>query len=88
MSDKHRQQQVFQVMKQKHLGLGNENTTSEEWVSQVHKDTFYSMASHSGMLEYLALAQGDSSKRITELRLLEKMCDKAPTNKRKLTEES
>ncbi|SCV02891.1 LAME_0H06040g1_1 [Lachancea meyersii CBS 8951] len=86
MSDKHRQQQLFQVMRQKHLGLGTENTTTDEWITQVHKDTYYSMASHSAMLEYLTLSQGDSSKRITELRLLEKMCDKPPANKRKLPE--
>ncbi|CAR21600.1 U2 snRNP complex subunit YSF3 [Lachancea thermotolerans CBS 6340] len=74
MSDKHRQKQLFQAMKQKHLGLGTEATTTEEWMTHVHRDTYYSLASHSSMLEYLALSQGDSSKRVTELRLIEKMC--------------
>ncbi|CUS22332.1 LAQU0S05e03004g1_1 [Lachancea quebecensis] len=76
MSDKHRQKQVFQIMKQKHLGLGTEATTTEEWMTHVHRDTYYSLASHSSMLEYLTLSQGDSSKRVTELRLIEKMCGK------------
>ncbi|SCU96022.1 LANO_0E12200g1_1 [Lachancea nothofagi CBS 11611] len=86
MSDKNRQQQLFQVMKQKHLGLGTENTTADEWMTNVHKDTYYSMAAHSSMLEYLTLAQHNSSKRVTELRLLEKMCNDL-RNKRKHTDD-
>ncbi|SCU85564.1 LADA_0D08284g1_1 [Lachancea dasiensis] len=85
MSDKQRQQQLFQVMKQKHLGLGTEGTTSDEWLTHVHRDTYYSLASHNAMLEYLALAQNDQSKRITELRLLERMSQDL-SNKRKQDE--
>ncbi|CAR29318.1 ZYRO0G05852p [Zygosaccharomyces rouxii] len=66
-------QQRYQVLKHKYVGLGREHTTQEEWLSNVHRDTYHSLQAHSGLLEYLALAQGSSSKRQTKIQLIKKM---------------
>ncbi|SCU80232.1 LAMI_0B01310g1_1 [Lachancea mirantina] len=83
MSDKHKEQQLFQTMKHKHLGLGNESTTKEEWMIHVKRDTYYSLLAHSMSVEYLTLSRDNTSKRITEMELINKMCDdlcKKPRN--------
>lgn len=61
-------------MRQKHLGLGTESTTREEWQTHVRRDTYYSLASHSASLEYLTLARSNESKKVTKLELMAKMC--------------
>lgn len=81
-SDKVRQQQLYQVMKQKHVGLGNDDTNRDEWMTNVHRDTYNSILGHSGLLEYVSLASGDHSKRTTKLEIIDKMCNEF--NKRKL----
>lgn len=44
-------------MKQKHVGVGNQDTTEEEWLSNVKRDTYYSILSHSSLLEYTTLVR-------------------------------
>ncbi|KAH3901366.1 U2 snRNP complex subunit YSF3 SCDLUD_002858 [Saccharomycodes ludwigii] len=58
-------------MKEKHIGLGNDNTTPEEWATNVHRDTYNSLINHSGLLEYLSLAKNES-KFDAKLQLLKK----------------
>lgn len=73
MSDRQRQQQQFLVLKQKYIGLGKENTTQEEWLTTVHRDTYNTLQGHSAMLEYVTLATGCSSKRSMKIELIKKM---------------
>ncbi|EDO16255.1 hypothetical protein Kpol_505p32 [Vanderwaltozyma polyspora DSM 70294] len=75
MSDKVRQQQLYQVLKQKYVGLGNEKTTKEEWLTNVNRDTYNSLQGHSASLEYITLGKRASSKRDTKVDLINKMCN-------------
>lgn len=61
------------MLKHKYVGLGKENTTQEEWLANVHRDTYNSLQGHAGLLEYVALAQGSPSKRQTRIQLIKKM---------------
>ena len=55
-SEKQRQQRIYQLQKQRHLGVGNEDTTKEEWIENIRLDTYHSMLSNPAMIEYLTLA--------------------------------
>ncbi|CCK72018.1 U2 snRNP complex subunit YSF3 KNAG_0I02320 [Huiozyma naganishii CBS 8797] len=75
MSDKQRQRILYNTLKQKYEGLGNENTTREEWLTQVVRDSCASIVLHSGLLEYQSLGPDSQSKHRERLRLLHKMAD-------------
>ena len=51
---------MYANLKQKHVGIGNENTTKEEWVANVKRDTYHSLLAHSGLLEYTTMARNQS----------------------------
>ncbi|CCE63682.1 hypothetical protein TPHA_0F02000 [Tetrapisispora phaffii CBS 4417] len=74
MSEKIRQKQLFQVYKQKYVGLGNENTTIEEWQKNIQRDTYNSIVGHSGLLEYVSLGMKSECKRDMKINLIKKMC--------------
>ncbi|AMD19372.1 HBR471Cp [Eremothecium sinecaudum] len=74
MSDKIRQEQLFQTMKQKHLGLGTDNTSKAEWFTQINRDTYNTLIGHTSLLEYTALGSS-STKAETRLSLIDKMCN-------------
>lgn len=62
-------------MKQKYLGVGNENTTQDEWMANVTRDTYNNIQGHSAMLEYVTLASGDNEPKASKrIELLRKMC--------------
>ncbi|CCC71113.1 hypothetical protein NCAS_0G02260 [Naumovozyma castellii] len=83
MSDKQRQQHVYQTLKQKHLSLGDENTTKEEWLTNVQRDIYNSIQGHSGLLEYTALnQQGLTSSQMLRVSMIKKMAQKAEIRKR------
>ncbi|CCE90619.1 U2 snRNP complex subunit YSF3 TDEL_0B04900 [Torulaspora delbrueckii] len=73
MSYRQRQQQQYLVLKQKYVGLGKENTTQEEWQTNVHRDTYNTLQGHSALLEYVTLAKGGLSKRSEKIQLIKKM---------------
>jgi len=56
----------------KYLGTGHADFTKYEWVTSQHRDTLASHVGHPDMLEYIAVAQGDSIERV-RAELLEKM---------------
>ncbi|KAL6944378.1 hypothetical protein ACO0RG_001114 [Hanseniaspora osmophila] len=76
MTDRARYGEALSTMKDKYVALGDDNTTSEEWLSNVHRDTYNLMMHSSALLEYTSVASGSQSKFETRLKLLEKM--KAP----------
>ncbi|QLQ79642.1 hypothetical protein HG537_0C02890 [Torulaspora globosa] len=73
MSYRQRQQQQYLVLKQKYLGLGREDTTQEEWLTNVRRDTYNTLQGHSALLEYVTLAKGGLSKRSERIELIKKM---------------
>ncbi|CAI4050117.1 hypothetical protein SUVC_14G1820 [Saccharomyces uvarum] len=73
MSEKQRQLKLQKIYKQKYIGLGDENTTREEWQKNVRIDTLNSLQAHSASLEYVSLSRGDLSLRDTRMHLLKSM---------------
>lgn len=82
-SDKIKEEQLYQVMKRKHLGLGNDETSEEEWSTTIMRDTYASIISHQALLEYVTLSGGSISKRETLVSCLRKMANASATSSRK-----
>ena len=57
------------------MGVGNEKTSPEEWLTNVHRDIYNSMINHSGLLEYVTLGKNSESKKDTKIELIRKMCE-------------
>lgn len=70
------------MLKQKYIGLGKETTTQDEWLTNVHRDTYNTLQGHSGLLEYVTLAKGGLSKRSEKIELIKKMAQTTKTERR------
>ena len=82
-SEGQRQQRIYQIQRQKYLGVGSETTTKESWSDNVRKDTYHSLQGHSAILEYLTLANDSiPSKREMKVTLIKKMARDESTKKR------
>ncbi|SMN18383.1 similar to Saccharomyces cerevisiae YNL138W-A YSF3 Component of the SF3b subcomplex of the U2 snRNP, essential protein required for for splicing and for assembly of SF3b [Maudiozyma saulgeensis] len=87
MSERQRQQRIYQIQRQKYLGVGNEDTTKEAWADNVRKDTYHSLQGHSSILEYLTLANNSiQSKRDMKVNLIKKMVQTENSKKRPIDE--
>ena len=62
----------WEHIQQKYVGTGNSDMTKFEWASNQHRDSIASHLGHHDMLQYFAVAQGDSIGRV-RYTLLEKM---------------
>lgn len=89
-SEKQRQQRIYQLQKQRHLGVGNEDTTKEEWIENIRLDTYHSMLNNPALIEYLTLANNGKnnirSKRDMKVALLKKIIQESQdtdTNKKR-----
>lgn len=51
---------MYANLKQKHVGIGNQDTSKEEWLANVKRDTYYSLLAHSSLLEYTTMARNQS----------------------------
>ncbi|KAK4125049.1 splicing factor 3B subunit 5/RDS3 complex subunit 10 [Parathielavia appendiculata] len=56
-ADKLRNQQELERLQAKYVGTGHPDTTSWEWKTNIHRDTYSSIAGHPPLLSYLALAE-------------------------------
>ncbi|RKP32998.1 hypothetical protein METBISCDRAFT_11097 [Metschnikowia bicuspidata] len=56
MADKVRETQQYLHQKLKYIGLGNADTTQDEFATQIHRDTLASLAMHKDLLLYNATA--------------------------------
>jgi len=61
-----REQQVYDQLKSRHIGLGDSDTTKHEWMTNVHRDSYASVVGHPALLEYLAIAQDKSKIELKE----------------------
>ncbi|KAK4155171.1 splicing factor 3B subunit 5/RDS3 complex subunit 10 [Chaetomidium leptoderma] len=59
MADKLRNQQELERLQAKYIGTGHPDTTSWEWKTNIHRDTYSSIAGHPPLLSYLALAENE-----------------------------
>ncbi|KAK3393126.1 splicing factor 3B subunit 10-domain-containing protein [Podospora didyma] len=58
-ADKLRTQQELERLQAKYIGTGHPDTTSWEWKTNVHRDTFSHIVGHPPMLAYIALANNE-----------------------------
>lgn len=72
MSDKVRDTRQFEHLKSKYIGLGGPDTTREEFLANVHRDTLCSFALHDNLLLYNSLAL-DEPAEMVRIALLKKM---------------
>ncbi|KAK1758455.1 splicing factor 3B subunit 5 [Echria macrotheca] len=59
MADKLRTQQELERLQAKYIGTGHPDTTSWEWKTNIHRDTYSSIVGHPSLLSYMALAQNE-----------------------------
>ncbi|EAQ89928.1 conserved hypothetical protein [Chaetomium globosum CBS 148.51] len=59
MADKLRNQQELERLQAKFIGTGHPDTTSWEWKTNIHRDTYSSIAGHPPLLSYIALAENE-----------------------------
>jgi splicing factor 3B subunit 5 len=58
-ADKLRTQQELERLQAKYIGTGHPDTTSWEWKTNIHRDTYSSIAGHPPLLSYIALAENE-----------------------------
>lgn len=72
MADKIREINEYHRLKSKYIGLGNPDTDRREFFTNIHRDTYASLAQHDNLLLYNSLALNESPE-ILRQRLLKKM---------------
>ena len=63
-ADKLRTQQELERLQAKYIGTGHPDTTSWEWKTNIHRDTYSSIIGHQPLLSYMALAQNEPATKI------------------------
>lgn len=56
MADKVRESHQFLRQKETYAGIGNADTTREEFITNIHRDTLASLAMHENLVTYNAVA--------------------------------
>lgn len=59
MADKVRENKEYLRNKAKYIGIGNADTTRDEFITNVHRDTLASIAQHDSLLQYNAVATNE-----------------------------
>ena len=77
MSDKVREKRQFKLQKAKCIVGSDSLTTLEEFMLNMCKDTYASIASHQGLLLYTALAS-DEPTEVLKVHLITKMVQPLP----------
>lgn len=80
MADKVREQNEFLFQKSKYIGVGNADTSREEFITNIHRDTLSSIIQHDSLLQYTALAT-NTPKILLKQQLIKKMVQPIPRRK-------
>lgn len=72
MSDKVRENIQYSHLKTKYIGLGDPDTTREEFITNIHRDTYASLVQHEGLLLYNSLALNEPTE-VLRVKMLKKM---------------
>jgi splicing factor 3B subunit 5 len=67
----------WEYLRSRYVGTGNPDTTREEWMTQIQRDTLASGVGHFDQLSYFALAGNQSVER-TRMDMLNKMIRPIP----------
>ncbi|GMM32788.1 hypothetical protein DASC09_001130 [Saccharomycopsis crataegensis] len=83
MADKLRDKQQYELMKSKHIGIGDPDTSKAEWITNVKRDTYSSMAAHHGLAEYYSIGVNEPMQ-LSKMKFIDKMVQPyGPIEKRK-----
>lgn len=66
MADKVKEANQYYHLKSKYIGVGNPDTTREEFLSNVRKDTYASLAHHKPLLLYTSLGLGENEETVRQ----------------------
>lgn len=77
MADKVRESHQFAYQKAKYIGLGNPETTREEFITNIHRDTLATLAMHEGLLAYNSVAT-NTHRELVRQALIKKMVQPLP----------
>ncbi|PNP39310.1 hypothetical protein TGAMA5MH_08728 [Trichoderma gamsii] len=72
MADKLRNQQELERLQAKYIGTGHPDTSSWEWRTNIHRDTYASIVGHRPLLSYISLAENEPLTK-TRAQLIRKM---------------
>lgn len=72
MADKVRDSHQYVYQKAKYIGLGNADTSREEFLTNVHRDTLASLAMHESLVAYQATAT-NTHRELVRQQLIKKM---------------
>lgn len=79
MADRLRdEQQKFELLQKRFIGLGNADTTREQWIANVQRDSLTSYIGHPPILEMFSVALGEPPCQVRQ-RFIDQMID--PVNK-------
>lgn len=74
MADKVKEHNQYIRLKAKYIGLGNPDTTREEFLDNVRKDTYASLGHHQALLLYNSIATG-TNREVFRQEMIKKMLD-------------
>lgn len=77
MADKLRENNEFLLHKEKYIGVGNADTSREEFLTNIHRDTLSSIVLHDSLLQYTAVAT-NTPKVLLKQQLMKKMVQPIP----------
>lgn len=78
MADRLRDEQKFELLQKRFIGIGNPDTTREEWLTNVQRDSLTSYVGHGPLLEMFSVAYGEPPSKVRH-RFIDQMID--PLNK-------
>lgn len=78
MADKLRDQQVYDQLKSRHIGLGDADTTKHEFMGNVFRDSYSSVLGHPALLEFVSISK-QQPKIMVKQQLIEKMVNPCAT---------
>ena len=87
MADKIREKNQYALLKQKYQGIGNADTTREEFQTTVYNDTVASLAHHKH-LNYYNLIVVNKHPSLMKQEMIKKIKLESPKSTRKLIEDS
>lgn len=72
MADKVKDARLYAANKARYIGLGDADTSREEFMANIHRDTYASLGQHDSLLTYTAVAMNRSPE-VVRQQMIKKM---------------
>lgn len=66
MADKVKDARLYAANKGRYIGLGDPDTSRDEFVTNIHRDTYASIAQHKALLTYTSVAMNRSPEAVRQ----------------------